>query len=136
MSNELSSRDYRVMSEHPILGWEGPMPQRSEPSRLGVRARRARRCYAGWMFAVTLVTALGPTRVHAQTQDSTPTASSQAPLAPGEERPVTIPASGAGAAFVTVIRTSAGFRPSDVDLHSEDRRYLGVFVVMPEHAVR
>ena len=57
-------------------------------------------------------------------------------LAPGEERPVTIPASGAGAAFVTVVRTSAGFRPSDVDPQSQDRRYLGVFVVMPEHAVR
>jgi hypothetical protein len=57
-------------------------------------------------------------------------------LTPGEEHPVTIPASGAGAAFVTVIRTSAGFRPSDVDPQSQDRRYLGVFVVMPEHAVR
>jgi hypothetical protein len=57
-------------------------------------------------------------------------------LAPGEERPVTIPASGAGAAFETIIRTSGGFRPSDVDPHSQDRRYLGVFVVMPEHAVR
>ena len=57
-------------------------------------------------------------------------------LAPGEERPVTIPASGSGAAFATVIRTSGGFRPSDVDPHSQDRRYLGVYVVMPEHAVR
>jgi hypothetical protein len=57
-------------------------------------------------------------------------------LAPGEERPVTIPASGSGAAFVTTIRTSGGFRPSDVDSHSQDRRYLGVYVVMPEHAVR
>jgi hypothetical protein len=34
------------------------------------------------------------------------------------------------------ITTSAGFRPSDVDPNSRDQRFLGVYVVMPEHAVR
>jgi hypothetical protein len=53
-------------------------------------------------------------------------------LQPGEERAVAIP----GGARLTTIRTSAGFRPSDVDPRSQDQRYLGVFVVMPEHALR
>jgi hypothetical protein len=56
-------------------------------------------------------------------------------LQPGEERRVTIPAS-PGRADVTRIRTSAGFRPSDVDPKSQDHRFLGVYVVMPDHASR
>jgi len=34
------------------------------------------------------------------------------------------------------IGTSSGFRPADVDPRSRDQRFLGVYVVMPEHAVR
>ena len=57
-------------------------------------------------------------------------------LQPGEERPVTMPGASHDGAFVATIRTSAGFRPSDVDPQSRDDRFLGVFVVMPEHAAR
>ena len=57
-------------------------------------------------------------------------------LQPGEERPVTLPAASHDGAYVATIRTSAGFRPSDVDPQSRDDRILGVFVVMPEHAAR
>ncbi len=56
-------------------------------------------------------------------------------LQPGEARRITIPAS-PRRADVTRIRTSAGFRPSEVDPHSQDQRFLGVYVVMPDHANR
>ena len=57
-------------------------------------------------------------------------------LRPGESRPIRIPTSRPGGPQTVQIRTSAGFRPSDVDPKSRDQRFLGVYVVMPEHAVR
>jgi hypothetical protein len=57
-------------------------------------------------------------------------------LEPDEQRSVSLPTANMDAAYIASIRTSAGFRPSDFDPHSQDRRYLGVYVVMPEHAVR
>ena len=60
----------------------------------------------------------------------------QVALEPNEERSVSLPTAVMDGAYVASIRTSTGFRPSDVDPHSQDRRYLGVYVVMPEHAVR
>jgi hypothetical protein len=57
-------------------------------------------------------------------------------LRPGETRPVTIPSAYVPHPQLTRIRTSAGFRPSDVDSRSRDRRFLGVYVVMPDHAAR
>jgi hypothetical protein len=60
----------------------------------------------------------------------------QVTLNPGEERPVAIPPAYLPRPQLTRIRTSAGFRPSDVDPHSQDHRLLGVYVVMPAHAVR
>jgi hypothetical protein len=57
-------------------------------------------------------------------------------LQPGEERPVSLPTVYMGGAYPVSIRTSTGFRPSDVDPKSHDRRFLGVYVVMPEHASR
>ena len=57
-------------------------------------------------------------------------------LQPGEERPVSLPTVFTGGAYAASIRTSAGFRPSDVDPKSHDQRFLGVYVVMPEHASR
>jgi hypothetical protein len=57
-------------------------------------------------------------------------------LQPGEARPVAIPSAYIPHPQLTHIRTSAGFRPSDVDSRSADRRFLGVYVVMPDHAVR
>jgi hypothetical protein len=57
-------------------------------------------------------------------------------LQPGESRPIRIPASRPGGPQTVQISTSAGFRPSDVDPNSRDQRFLGVYVVMPEHAVR
>jgi hypothetical protein len=57
-------------------------------------------------------------------------------LQPGEERRVSLPTVFMGGAYAASIRTSAGFRPSDVDPKSRDQRFLGVYVVMPEHASR
>jgi hypothetical protein len=57
-------------------------------------------------------------------------------LQPGEERPVSLPTVFMGGAYAASIRTSTGFRPSEVDPKSHDQRFLGVYVVMPEHASR
>jgi hypothetical protein len=57
-------------------------------------------------------------------------------LQPGEERPVRLPTVFMGGAYAVSIRTSTGFRPSEVDPRSHDQRFLGVYVVMPEHASR
>lgn len=57
-------------------------------------------------------------------------------LGPGEEHPITLPSSGTGRPYVTSIVTATGFRPADVDPRSQDRRFLGVYVVMPDHAAR
>jgi hypothetical protein len=57
-------------------------------------------------------------------------------LQPGESRPIRIPTPRPGNPEMMRITTSAGFRPSDVDPNSRDQRFLGVYVVMPEHAVR
>lgn len=51
-------------------------------------------------------------------------------MTPGEERRIDVP-NEARAALVR-IRSSAGFRPSEVDPNSRDRRFLGVFVRLPE----
>ena len=57
-------------------------------------------------------------------------------LQPGESRGVSIPPAYVPHPQLTRITTSAGFRPSDVDPNSRDQRFLGVYVVMPEYAVR
>jgi len=57
-------------------------------------------------------------------------------LQSGEERQVSLPPLYGDAAYLVTIRTSSGFRPADVDPRSRDRRFLGVYVVMPDHAVR
>jgi len=57
-------------------------------------------------------------------------------LQPGESRGVSILPAYVPHPQLTRITTSAGFRPADVDPHSRDQRFLGVYVVMPEHAVR
>ena len=57
-------------------------------------------------------------------------------LRPGEERQVTLPTLSLDAAYLVTIRSASGFRPADVDPRSRDRRLLGVYVVMPDHAVR
>jgi hypothetical protein len=57
-------------------------------------------------------------------------------LQPEEQRPIRLSASSNGTPLMVRIGTSAGFRPADVDPRSRDRRFLGVYVVMPEHAVR
>lgn len=48
-------------------------------------------------------------------------------LAPGEERPVRLPAADASGTWRVSIRSGAGFRPSEVS-DSADQRYLGVWV--------
>ena len=48
-------------------------------------------------------------------------------MTPGEERRIDVPADASGASLVR-IRSSAGFRPSEVDQASRDTRFLGVFV--------
>lgn len=53
-------------------------------------------------------------------------------LHPGEERGVDIPLDPSRGSALTRIRSSAGFRPSEVDPHSRDTRFLGVFVRIPE----
>ena len=63
-------------------------------------------------------------------------AEEQFTLQPDEQRPIRLSVSSNGSPLTVRIRTSAGFRPADVDPHSRDRRFLGVYVVMPEHAVR
>jgi hypothetical protein len=57
-------------------------------------------------------------------------------LQPGEQRPSRLSVSSRDSPQAVRIETSAGFRPADVDPRSRDRRFLGVYVVMPEHAVR
>jgi hypothetical protein len=49
-------------------------------------------------------------------------------LAPGEERRVEIPLDRARGAVLVTLTSAAGFRPSDVDPHSRDSRFLGVSV--------
>jgi hypothetical protein len=57
-------------------------------------------------------------------------------LQPDEQRPIRLSVSSRDTPQAVGIGTSAGFRPADVDPRSRDRRFLGVYVVMPEHAVR
>jgi hypothetical protein len=57
-------------------------------------------------------------------------------LQPGEERSITVAAPHPGSPELVHVGTSAGFRPADADPRSQDRRYLGVYVVMPDHALR
>lgn len=49
-------------------------------------------------------------------------------LQPGEERRVDIPIDGSRGSALVSIRSSAGFRPSEVDPASRDTRFLGVYV--------
>jgi len=49
----------------------------------------------------------------------------EADLKPGEERAVSIPLSRDGTALVT-ITARQGFRPSEADASSADRRWLGI----------
>ena len=50
----------------------------------------------------------------------------------GNEQRIDIPREGAARATLVRIRSSAGFRPSEVDPTSRDTRFLGVFVRLPE----
>ena len=59
----------------------------------------------------------------------------QLQLHPGEERAIDIPLYWLrGSAALTRIRSSSGFRPSEVDPESRDTRFLGVFVRIPGSA--
>jgi hypothetical protein len=49
-------------------------------------------------------------------------------LAPGEERRIQVPIDGQHGAALLKVTTSAGFRPSAVDVKSRDDRFLGVYV--------
>jgi hypothetical protein len=49
-------------------------------------------------------------------------------LQPGETRALDVPRDPSRASVEIRIRSSAGFRPSDVDTKSRDTRLLGVFV--------
>ena len=48
-------------------------------------------------------------------------------LKPGEERRIELPLDPASGSVLVRIRSSAGFRPSEVDPNSRDTRLLGVF---------
>jgi hypothetical protein len=52
-------------------------------------------------------------------------------LHPGEERSLDIPLEPSRGIAPTRIRSSTGFRPSEVDPNSRDTRFLGVFVTIP-----
>jgi hypothetical protein len=52
-------------------------------------------------------------------------------LHPGEERGIDIPLDPSRGTALTRIRSSTGFRPSEVDPNSHDTRFLGVFVTIP-----
>jgi hypothetical protein len=52
-------------------------------------------------------------------------------MMPGEERRIDVPADAPVGASLVRIRSSAGFRPSEVDQNSRDTRFLGVFVRFP-----
>ena len=51
-------------------------------------------------------------------------------LKPGEERRIDLPIDASAGAALVRIRSSAGFRPSEVNAGSRDTRFLGVFVRM------
>ena len=58
------------------------------------------------------------------------------PLRPGEEHAVDIPLDPSRGAALIRIRPATGFRPSELDPNNRDARFLGVFVRMPEDAIR
>lgn len=57
-------------------------------------------------------------------------------LAPGEERRLQVPLDPARGAALLSLTTSAGFVPAEVDPRSGDRRYLGVWVAIPDPSSR
>jgi hypothetical protein len=58
------------------------------------------------------------------------------PLRPGEEHAVDLPLDPSRGAALIRIRSATGFRPSEIEPNSRDTRFLGVFVRMPEDAIR
>ena len=54
------------------------------------------------------------------------------PLAPGEERPISVPADRTRHGTLLAITATGGFRPMDADVKSRDTRFLGVWVRLSE----